>query len=75
VNPRHPRKKTKGEIWTSASSSASDRVIDPRRARRTEKLLDWFGGPGLDATGQFLAMLGFSAGRRRALMAGLKEAV
>jgi putative oxidoreductase len=38
-----------------------------------QKLFGWFGGPGLDATGQFLAMLGFSAGRRQALMAGLAE--
>src|SRR5712691_7975599 len=42
-------------------------------AHGAQKLFGWFGGPGIDATGQFLAMLGFSAGRRQALMAGLAE--
>src|SRR5712691_3212134 len=42
-------------------------------AHGAQKLFGWFGGPGLDATSQFLAMLGFSAGRRHALMAGLAE--
>jgi uncharacterized membrane protein YphA (DoxX/SURF4 family) len=32
-----------------------------------------FGGPGLDATGQGPAMLGFHPGRRHALMAGRVE--
>ena len=36
-------------------------------------MFGWFGGPGIDATGQFFAMLGFSPGRRHALMAGLAE--
>ncbi len=40
-------------------------------AHGTQKLFGWFGGPGLDATGQFFAMIGF--GRRHALMAGLVE--
>ena len=42
-------------------------------AHGTQKLFGWFGGPGLDATGQFFAMLGFHPGRRHALMAGLAE--
>jgi putative oxidoreductase len=42
-------------------------------AHGAQKLFGWFGGPGIDATGQFLAMLGFSEGRRHALMAGLAE--
>jgi putative oxidoreductase len=42
-------------------------------AHGTQKLLAWFGGPGLDGTGQFFEMLGFHPGRRYALMAGLAE--
>jgi putative oxidoreductase len=42
-------------------------------AHGAQKLFGWFGGPGLDAIGQFFMMLGFSAGRRHALMAGLAE--
>jgi putative oxidoreductase len=42
-------------------------------AHGTQKLFGWFGGPGLDATGQFFEMLGFFPGRRHALMAGLAE--
>ena len=42
-------------------------------AHGSQKLFGWFGGPGLDATGQFFAMLGFPPGRRHALMAGLAE--
>jgi putative oxidoreductase len=38
-----------------------------------QKLFGWFGGPGLDGTGQFFTMLGFPPGRRHALMAGLGE--
>jgi putative oxidoreductase len=37
------------------------------------KLFGWFGGPGLDATGQGFEMLGFHPGRRHALTAGLIE--
>jgi len=44
-------------------------------AHGAQKLFGWFGGYGLDGTGQFLAMLGFQPGRRHALMAGLTEAV
>jgi putative oxidoreductase len=42
-------------------------------AHGTQKLFGWFGGPGLDATGQFFAMIGFPPGQRHALMAGLAE--
>jgi putative oxidoreductase len=35
-----------------------------------QKLFGWFGGPGLDATGQFFETI---SGRRHALMAGLAE--
>lgn len=42
-------------------------------AHGAQKLFGWFGGPGLDATGQGLATLGFHPGRRHALMAGLVE--
>ena len=38
-----------------------------------QMLFGWFGGPGLDATAQAFAMLGFPPGRRHALMAGLAE--
>ncbi len=31
-------------------------------AHGTQKLVGWFGGPGLDATGQLFAMLGFPPG-------------
>jgi putative oxidoreductase len=42
-------------------------------AHGEQKLFGWFGGPGLDGTGQFFEMIGFSPGRRYALMAGLAE--
>ena len=38
-----------------------------------QKLFGWFGGPGLDAIGAILSMLGFQPGRRHALLAGLVE--
>jgi putative oxidoreductase len=44
-------------------------------AHGSQKLFGWFGGPGLNATGQFFTMIGFPAGRRHALMAGLAETV
>ena len=44
-------------------------------AHGTQKLFGWFGGPGLDVTGQHMAGLGFVPGRRHALMAGLVEVV
>ena len=42
-------------------------------AHGTQKLFGWFGGPGLDATGQLFVMHWFLPGRRHALMAGLAE--
>lgn len=42
-------------------------------AHGAQKLFGWFGGPGLDATGQFFETIGFLPGRRHALMAGLAE--
>jgi putative oxidoreductase len=42
-------------------------------AHGAQKLFGWFGGPGLDATGQFFEMIGFIPGRRQALLAGLAE--
>ena len=44
-------------------------------AHGTQKLFGWFGVPGLSATGQFFTVLGFSSGRRHALMAALGETV
>ena len=42
-------------------------------AHGAQKLFGWFGGYGLDGTGQFFEALGFRPGRRHALMAGLVE--
>jgi putative oxidoreductase len=42
-------------------------------AHGVQKLFGWFGGPGLNATGQFFETIGFLPGRRQALMAGLAE--
>jgi putative oxidoreductase len=42
-------------------------------AHGAQKLFGWFGGLGLEATGQGLAALGFHPGRRHALVAGLVE--
>jgi putative oxidoreductase len=42
-------------------------------AHGAQKLFGWFGGYGLDGTGQFLEGLGFHPGRRHAFMAGLTE--
>jgi putative oxidoreductase len=44
-------------------------------AHGTQKLFGWFGGPGLNTTGQFFTVLGFPPGRRHALMAALGETV
>ncbi len=44
-------------------------------AHGAQKLFGWFGGPGLDGTGQFFEMIGFRTGRRHATMAGLGEVV
>jgi putative oxidoreductase len=40
----------------------------------TQKLFGWFGGSGLDGTGQFFESLGLRPGRRNALAAGATEA-
>jgi putative oxidoreductase len=40
----------------------------------TQKLYGWFGGHGLDGTGQFFESLGLRPGRRHATMAGAAEA-
>ena len=39
----------------------------------TQKLFGWFGGYGLDGTGQFFESLGLRPGRRQALAAGSTE--
>ena len=39
----------------------------------TQKLFGWFGGGGLDATGQGFEAIGLAPGRRNALIAGLAE--
>src|SRR5262245_47536256 len=43
-------------------------------AHGSQKLFGWFGGYGIEGTGQFFEQLGFVPGRRRAFMAGLAEA-
>jgi putative oxidoreductase len=43
--------------------------------RGTQKLFGWFGGHGLDGTGQYFESLGLRPGRRQALAAGTAEAV
>ena len=40
----------------------------------TQKLFGWFGGHGLNGTGQFFESMGFPQGKRQAFMAGLFEA-
>lgn len=42
-------------------------------AHGAQKLFGWFGGPGLDGTGQFFTMSGYPAGRTMAVVAGLSE--
>lgn len=42
-------------------------------AHGSQKLFGWFGGYGLNGTGQFFETLGFRPGRRHALLAGLAE--
>jgi putative oxidoreductase len=39
----------------------------------TQKLLGWFGGPGLDATAQGFHKMGMRPGKRNALAAGVSE--
>ena len=43
-------------------------------AHGAQKLFGWFGGHGLAGTGQFMEMIGFAHGRRKAFLAGLSEA-
>src|SRR5207237_56861 len=43
-------------------------------AHGAQKWFGWFGGYGLDGTGQFMETLGFHPGRRHAALAGLTEA-
>jgi putative oxidoreductase len=40
----------------------------------TQKLFGWFGGHGLEGTGQFMETLGLKPGRRQALASGAAEA-
>jgi putative oxidoreductase len=47
----------------------------PFAAHGSQKVFGWFGGYGLDATGQFFEGLGFRPGRRHALAAGVTEIV
>ena len=42
-------------------------------AHGAQKLFGWFGGPGLDGAGAGFEGLGFTPGRRHALMAGVVE--
>jgi putative oxidoreductase len=42
-------------------------------AHGAQKLFGWFGGYGLDGTGQFMEGLGFRPGRLHSLMAGIAE--
>lgn len=42
-------------------------------AHGTQKLFGWFGGGGLDGTGQFFAMSGYPSGKTMAVIAGLSE--
>ncbi|MEU6405977.1 DoxX family membrane protein [Streptomyces sp. NPDC046985] len=43
-------------------------------AHGAQKLLGWFGGGGLEGTGQFMESVGFRPGKASAAMAGLAEA-
>ncbi|MEV0847007.1 DoxX family membrane protein [Streptomyces sp. NPDC049954] len=43
-------------------------------AHGSQKLFGWFGGGGLDATGQAMEAMGYAPGRLNALAAGLGEA-
>lgn len=42
-------------------------------AHGSQKVFGWFGGHGLDGTGEFMESLGFRPGRRHALAAGIVE--
>ncbi|GGW98455.1 RpiR family transcriptional regulator [Streptomyces malachitofuscus] len=43
-------------------------------AHGTQKLFGWFGGGGIEGTGQFMEAIGYAPGRTSATMAGLAEA-
>ncbi|NEA41533.1 DoxX family membrane protein, partial [Streptomyces sp. SID11385] len=43
-------------------------------AHGAQKLFGWFGGGGLDATGQAFESMGYAPGKLNALAAGLGEA-
>ncbi|MFJ8931511.1 DoxX family protein [Streptomyces sp. NPDC102364] len=42
-------------------------------AHGTQKLFGWFGGGGIEGTGQFFAMSGYPSGKAMAVIAGLTE--
>ncbi|WP_371596828.1 DoxX family protein [Streptomyces sp. NBC_00564] len=42
-------------------------------AHGSQKLFGWFGGGGLDGTGQFFTMSGYPSGKTMAVIAGLSE--
>ncbi|MET9494166.1 DoxX family protein [Streptomyces sp. NPDC006552] len=42
-------------------------------AHGTQKLFGWFGGGGIDGTGQFFAQSGYPAGKTMAVIAGVSE--
>ncbi|MCZ4101468.1 DoxX family membrane protein [Streptomyces sp. SID13666] len=42
-------------------------------AHGAQKLFGWFGGGGLDGTGQFFTMSGYPSGKAMAVVAGLSE--
>src|SRR4051794_41795344 len=42
-------------------------------AHGAQKLFGWFGGHGLEGTGGFFESVGFTPGKRNALLAGLAE--
>ncbi|MDJ0343433.1 DoxX family membrane protein [Streptomyces sp. H10-C2] len=44
-------------------------------AHGSQKLFGWFGGGGLDGTGQFFTMSGYPSGRTMAALAGVSEAL
>ncbi|MFG3050104.1 DoxX family protein [Kitasatospora sp. NPDC048239] len=44
-------------------------------AHGSQKLFGWFGGGGIDGTGQFFTMSGYPAGDAMAVVAGLTEAL
>ncbi|MEV5958008.1 DoxX family membrane protein [Streptomyces sp. NPDC051987] len=43
-------------------------------AHGAQKLFGWFGGGGIEGTGQFMESVGYAPGRQSALAAGLAEA-